>query len=366
MALALRDLSKSYKGKPVIDGVSLEAASGDIVAVFGPSGGGKTVLLRLIAGIEEPDAGSVFIDGVDVTEASPDQRGIGMAFQNYALFPHMSAYDNVASALNPRKLRPEAIKTRVDQMVAMLKIDHVMGHRPRELSNGQKQRTALARALVGAPKILLLDDPLRNVDAKLRYEMRLELPNLLRKFGSTVLYVTQDYKEAMAIGYRIAVLIGGKIVQVANSADIYDHPGTVEVARLFGDPGINLFDVTPTADGRVAIANAPVSIGDGYAATAAKSCVLGVRPEALTVSAKATGVSFPVEILAETPLNEKAVLLMRTVDGREVLAALPASAAGSVPHGRAFAAFAPAAALLFDKASGARIDRVPIMAGVRA
>ena len=357
MALQLVGISKSYKGKPVISGVSLEAPTGDIVAVFGPSGGGKTVLLRLIAGIEEPDTGAILIDGVDMTHASPDMRGIGMAFQNYALFPHMSAYDNVASALSPRKLPPDEIKTRVEQIVAMLKIDHVMGHRPRELSNGQKQRTALARALVGAPKILLLDDPLRNVDAKLRYEMRLELPNLLRKFGSTVLYVTQDYKEAMAIGSRIAVLIGGKIVQVANSDAIYDKPGTVEVARLFGDPGINLFDVTPTADGRIAIANAPLSLGQGYGAAAGKTCVLGLRPEALAVSTQAKGASFPVDVLAETPLNEKTVLLMRTDDGKEVLAALPLAAAGNVPLGRAFASFASATVLLFDHATGTRIER---------
>ena len=357
MALELQNLSKSYGGKPVIDGVSLEAATGDIVAVFGPSGGGKTVLLRLIAGIEEPDSGSIRIDGKDITQANPDARGIGMAFQNYALFPHMSAYDNVASALSTRKLPPEEVKARVGQIAAMLKIGHVMGQRPRELSNGQKQRTALARALVGAPKILLLDDPLRNVDAKLRYEMRLELPNLLRKFGSTVLYVTQDYKEAMAIGNRIAVLIGGKIVQVANSGEIYERPGNVGVARLFGDPAINLFDVTPTPDGRIAIANTPLPLGPGFAVAADKPCVLGLRPEALTVASTANGVSFPVEVLAETPLNEKSVLLMRTDDGQEVLAAMPASATGSVPHGRAYASFAPSSAHLFNRASGQRIER---------
>ena len=362
MALQLKDIRKAYKGKPVIDGLSLDAPTGDIVAVFGPSGGGKTVLLRLIAGIEEPDSGAVMIDGADMTEASPDARGIGMAFQNYALFPHMSAYDNVASALTPRKIDAGEIRSRVDQIVRLLKIDHVMGHKPRELSNGQKQRTALARALVGAPKILLLDDPLRNVDAKLRYEMRLELPVLLRKFGSTVLYVTQDYKEAMAIGNRIAVLIGGRIVQVSTPGDIYDRPGSVEVARLFGDPGINLFDVTPDAEGRIAIANAALPLGPGFASSANKPCVLGVRPDALSVSSSANGATFPVDVLAETPLNDKSVLLLKTADGKEVLAALPASAAGTVPIGPAHASFAPEAALLFDRASGLAIPA----AGARA
>jgi len=357
MALRLENLTKRYGGKPIVDGLSLDAADSEIVAVFGPSGGGKTVLLRLIAGIEEPDSGAVIIDGVDKTGASPDARGIGMAFQNYALFPHMSAYDNVASALTPTRMSAQDIRTRVDSVAGMLKIGHVMGHRPRELSNGQKQRTALARALVGAPKVLLLDDPLRNVDAKLRYEMRLELPVLLRKFGSTVLYVTQDYKEAMAIGNRIAVLIGGRLAQVATPGEVYDRPASVEVARLFGDPGINLFDVTPDAAGRISIANAQIPIGAGFAGAAGKPCVLGIRPDALLLSQSANGATFPVEVLAETPLNDKSVLLLRAADGKEVLAALPASATGTVPIGPAHASFAPEAALLFDRATGLSLAR---------
>ena len=357
MALRLDKLTKSYGGKPIVEALSLDVASGEIVAVFGPSGGGKTVLLRLIAGIEEPDSGVVMIDGTDMTDASPDARGIGMAFQNYALFPHMSAYDNVASALTPTRMSAQDIRTRVDAVAGMLKIGHVMGHKPRELSNGQKQRTALARALAGAPKVLLLDDPLRNVDAKLRYEMRLELPVLLRKFGSTVLYVTQDYKEAMAIGNRIAVLIGGRLAQIATPAEVYDRPASVDVARLFGDPGINLFDVTPDPSGRITIANSQLPLGSGFSNSAGKPCVLGFRPDAVSLSQTANGATFPVEVLAETPLNDKSVLLLRAADGKEVLAALPASAAGSVPVGPAHATFAPEAALLFDRATGLSVTR---------
>ena len=357
MALRLDKLTKSYGGKPIVEALSLDVASGEIVAVFGPSGGGKTVLLRLIAGIEEPDSGVVMIDGTDMTDASPDARGIGMAFQNYALFPHMSAYDNVASALTPTRMSAQEIRTRVDAVAGMLKIGHVMGHKPRELSNGQKQRTALARALAGAPKVLLLDDPLRNVDAKLRYEMRLELPVLLRKFGSTVLYVTQDYKEAMAIGNRIAVLIGGRLAQIATPAEVYDRPASVDVARLFGDPGINLFDVTPDPSGRITIANSQLPLGSGFSNSAGKPCVLGFRPDAVSLSQTANGATFPVEVLAETPLNDKSVLLLRAADGKEVLAALPASAAGSVPVGPAHATFAPEAALLFDRATGLSVTR---------
>ena len=202
--LELRDLVKDFKTGRAVDGLTLDVDAGEIVAIFGPSGAGKTVLLRIISGIEEPETGEVHIGGRDATQDSPEARGIGIAFQNFALFPHMTAYDNVATGLTATGASRDAIKTRVDGVAKMLKISHVMGHKPKELSNGQKQRTALARALVASPKILLLDDPLRNVDAKLRYEMRLELPALLRRSGSAVLYVTQDYKEAMALADRIA------------------------------------------------------------------------------------------------------------------------------------------------------------------
>ena len=251
--LVLSRLSKSFKSGEVLKDISLEAEKGEIVVVFGPSGTGKTVLLRLIAGVEQLDAGSIELEGRDVTEAAPESRGIGMAFQNFALFPHMSAYDNIASALTARKASAQTIRTKVEAVAKLLKISHVLQHQPRELSNGQKQRTALARALVADPHILLLDDPLRNVDAKLRYEMRLELPALLKASGSTVLYITQDYKEAMALGDRIAVLLDGSLVQVATPADIYREPATLGVARLFGDPTLNLIAIEPAAaaQGRV-------------------------------------------------------------------------------------------------------------------
>jgi multiple sugar transport system ATP-binding protein len=360
MALALRNIGKSFKANRVIADVSLEARDGETVAIFGPSGTGKTVLLRVIAGVEEADRGAIFIDGRDATHAAPDARGVGMAFQNFALFPHMSAFDNVASGLTARRPSREVLRDKVQRVAKLLKIDHVMGHRPRELSNGQKQRTALARALVAEPKILLLDDPLRNVDAKLRYEMRLELPSLLKSFNATVLYVTQDYREAMALADRIAVLIDGTFAQVASPAVIYDDPATADVARLFGDPAINLFDVTPVVGpegAAVAIENILLPIGRGFEYAAGRAATLGVRPEAVTLSTQPGTHGLPVDIIAETPFNEKTVFLTRSGAGREILASLPASVAGTVPHGRAWMTFSPDAALLFDRESRARIAR---------
>jgi multiple sugar transport system ATP-binding protein len=338
--IELKTLSKSYKTGKVLDNLSLSVEAGEIVCVFGPSGVGKTVLLRLIAGVEEPDAGSIFLEGRDVTEAPPETRGVGIAFQNFALFPHMSAYDNIGSALTAHGASAATIRQKVEQVAHLLKIGHVLSHAPRALSNGQKQRTALARALAADPKIVLLDDPLRNVDAKLRYEMRLELPSLLRASGATVLYVTQDYKEAMAIGDRIAVLVDGRFEQVAAPAAIYRGPVSVGVARLFGDPTINLIPLKGAGFGGV---------------SADRPALLGLRPEHLTLSDEDGPGAVAVEVVAVTPLNEKTVLLMRTREGQEIFASEAGVENEARRPGPAFARFDPKRALLFDEASGARI-----------
>ncbi len=272
-SLELRNISKGFKSGKVLDDVSLSVNAGEIVVVFGPSGTGKTVLLRIVAGVQEPDSGSVSIDGADVTDASPESRGIGMAFQNFALFPHFSTFENIASPLEARDIPRAKLKEQVGAIARMLKIDHVLGHAPRELSNGQKQRTALARALVAQPKVLLLDDPLRNVDAKLRYEMRLELPRLLRTFNAAVIYVTQDYKEAMALGDHIAVLRNGRIEQWSTPAMVYREPVSLDVARLFGDPTINLLPCrleTNGAGGHATLFGQRVPVSGAYAHAAGR------------------------------------------------------------------------------------------------
>jgi multiple sugar transport system ATP-binding protein len=354
----IRRVSKGFKSGKVLNDVSLAAESGEIIVIFGPSGAGKTVLLRLIAGVEDLDSGAIALQGRDVSEAPPEARGVGMAFQNFALFPHMSAYDNIASALNARTVSRAEIRTKVEAVAKLLKIGHVMQHAPRELSNGQKQRTALARALVAEPRILLLDDPLRNVDAKLRYEMRLELPSLLKASGSTVLYVTQDYKEAMALGHRIAVLLDGSFVQVATPAEVYRKPATIGVARLFGDPALNLVPATPyLIDGAPVfdLGGAALAMPKSYSHAIGKACVIGIRPESVLVEGAPTRESFPVEVVAVTPLNEKSVLLLRAMDGHELLAAESEENVETRRHGPACARFAQEAILVFDAASGLRI-----------
>ena len=353
--LAINGLAKSYGALKVFEGLNLEAGSGEIVVIFGGSGTGKTILLRLIAGVEEPTGGAISINGHDVADIAPEHRGIGMAFQNFALFPHMSAWENIATPLRAAGASESAVKAGVAKVAKLLKIDHVLGHAPRELSNGQKQRTALARALAAEPKILLLDDPLRNVDAKLRFEMRLELPRLLRQTGATVLYVTQDYKEAMALADRIAVLGGGTFIQTAIPEDIYLMPATLGVARLFGDPAINTMATRVDASGAsvsVIIAGIRIAIDPAYGQYAGRAVTFGVRPDAVDITATQ---GLAATVMAVTPLNERTVLLLQSGGGWEFLASLPSSSTTiPEPGTKLHASFAASGTHLFDGQTGER------------
>ena len=357
--LIVRDMRVAFGKSKVLDGVSLAVDPGETLVLFGPSGAGKTVLLRAIAGVEPAAVGQVCVAGRDVSVLGPERRDVGVAFQNFALYPHMAAKDNIASPLRARKLPKAEVEGRVGRIATLLKIGHVLEHRPRELSNGQKQRTALARALVGEPKVLLLDDPLRNVDAKLRYEMRLELPRLLRRAGAATIYVSQDYREAMALGDRIAVLAGGRIMQDAPPEAIYDAPATVSVARLFGDPPVNLVSCRPVATqaGLRVEALGLVLTLDRDRAAESQDCLLGLRPESVHVHAAARPGAAPAELVAVTPLHERFVLLLRTPAGVEVLASTAGE--GTPAPGSAVWITADArCALLYDAASGQQVARV--------
>jgi multiple sugar transport system ATP-binding protein len=352
-------LAKSFRRHPVLEDITLRLSAGEIIVVFGPSGTGKTVLLRLIAGLEEPTAGSIVIEGRDMADVPPEDRGVGMAFQNFALFPHMTAFENIASPLRASRANG-VVAAGVGKVARLLKIGHVLNHAPRELSNGQKQRTSLARALAASPKLLLLDDPLRNVDAKLRFEMRLELPRLLRQSGSAVLYVTQDYKEAMALADRIAVLRDGSFEQVATPEEIYDKPRSIAVARLFGDPAINITESRIETLGNaavVALAGALVYLAPGYLPHTGGAVTVGIRPESVVV---AQGSHMPgalaAVVEAVTPLNERTVLLLKAPNGWEFLASLPSWGA-AIPEAGAEVevSFLPGGFHLFDQETGQRI-----------
>jgi multiple sugar transport system ATP-binding protein len=362
--LELQSLSKSYRRVSVINELSLSVERGEFLVIFGPSGSGKTVLLRLIAGMVPPDAGRIIIGGRDITNDDPDRRDIGMAFQNFALYPHMTAFENIASPLRSRRLDQASIDRQVHAAAQLLRIDHVVSHLPRALSNGQKQRTALARALVAEPSVLLLDDPLRNVDAKVRYEMRLELPRLLRARDTTVIYVTQDYKEAMALGDRIAVLADGGFSQLGTPEMIYNRPASSRIARLFGDPPINLLDAARDGDNALRVAANRIALPQGSGLNGSSACVLGIRPEDVAVSLDEQSGAVPVEIDAVTPLNDRQVMLLRADDGTEIFASAPQSGvlsssfkALSEERGRrrAWARLDMARAHFFEPESGARL-----------
>jgi multiple sugar transport system ATP-binding protein len=355
--LEVQEVRTAFGKTTVLHGISLGVTPGETLVLFGPSGAGKTVLLRAIAGLDPNATGSVAIAGRDVSALGPERRSIGVAFQNFALYPHMSAAENIASPLQARKLPPAEIAEKVGQIAKLLKIDHVLAQQPRALSNGQKQRTALARALVGAPKVLLMDDPLRNVDAKLRYEMRMELPRLLRRARAASLYVTQDYREAMALGDRIAVLIDGHIVQLDTPEEVYAAPASVAVARLFGDPPLNLLACQPTAaPGGLAVRVLGLDLTLPMAAGPAGSeALLGLRPESISILSAAAPGAAAATVAATTPLHGKVVLLLRTPAGEEVLASM----VGTPPETGSTVWFRPAAetALLYDAASGLLVGR---------
>ncbi|WP_459674915.1 ABC transporter ATP-binding protein [Acidisoma sp. 7E03] len=350
--LRIETMRTAFGKTEVLRGVSLSVAPGETLVLFGPSGAGKTVLLRAIAGLDPNAIGRVFIGGRDVSMVGPERRGIGVAFQNFALYPHMSAAENIRSPLEARKLPAKEITEKVAAVAKLLKIDHVLGQQPRALSNGQKQRTALARALVGAPRVLLMDDPLRNVDAKLRYEMRMELPRLLRRAGAASIYVTQDYREAMALGDRVAVLIGGEIVQLATPEQIYAAPASVAVARLFGDPPLNLLPCRPQATPAglaVQVLGLELTL-PAAPGIAGREALLGLRPESITIlGARAPG-AVQATVAATTPLHGKVVLLLRTQANDEILASL----VGKPPETGSTVWFRPeaATALLYDAANG--------------
>ena len=236
--LVLRDLRKVYGNVVACDDVDLEVRRGEFVTLLGPSGSGKTTTLRMIAGFATPSGGSIEIDGRDVTRVPPHRRNVGMVFQSYALFPHMTAAQNVAFPLRLRSVPKDEIRERVDEALRLVKLDGFGDRHPRELSGGQQQRIALARAVVFSPLMLLMDEPLGALDRKLREAMQLEIMRVSRERGATVLYVTHDQEEALVMSDRIAIFNQGRIEQIGSGEDLYDRPATLFVAEFIGESNI--------------------------------------------------------------------------------------------------------------------------------
>jgi len=239
VSLELKEIKKSFtEGEAVLDNISLEISKGEFITLLGSSGCGKTTTLRIIAGLEQPDAGSVWLDGREVTGLEPNQRNVNTVFQNYALFPHMNVAENIGYGLKLKKVPKSEIRKKVSQMLELVQLEGYEKRKPSELSGGQKQRVAIARALVNNPKVLLLDEPLGALDLQLRRAMQIELKHLQKKLGITFIYITHDQEEAINMSDRIAVMRDGRIEQIGTPDEIYNHPKTSYVATFVGNANI--------------------------------------------------------------------------------------------------------------------------------
>ena len=323
----LQGLTKWYGKRRGVENLSLTIADKEFVAMFGPAGAGKTTTLNLIAGIVTPNQGTVKIGGRDIDGLEPAERNVAMVFESYALYPQLTVFDNMAFPLRSPKFRlPETqVKERVTQYAKVMKIDHLLGRQITALSNGQRQRTALGRALVRKPDIFLLDEPLSHLDAKLRHSMRAELKEMRSQLGTTTLYVTHDYLEAMSLGDRIVVINEGQTLQIGTPKEVYFHPASTLVAQLFGDPEVNLLEATVKSKGgtelqlqmlgeNVAIP-VPADVAQILQEKSREKIRVGVRPSDVSVVTDGNKNAFHGVVYSFEPLGTKSVLTVQAVDG---------------------------------------------------
>ena len=322
-SVTLKDVKKSYGEVSVIHDVDLDIQDGEFVVFVGPSGCGKSTLLRMIAGLELISGGDIEIGDVRVNDVAPSKRGVAMVFQTYALYPHMTVYNNMAFGLKQAKLPADEIDSRVRAAAEVLHITEYLERTPKALSGGQRQRVAIGRAIVREPEVFLFDEPLSNLDAALRVNTRLEIARLHQRLGTTMIYVTHDQVEAMTLADKIVVLRDGRIEQVGSPIELYDNPRNAFVAQFIGSPKMNFLD---QADLATAAAKA-LKIDP-------KAGIVGIRPEHLkaTTAAKAL-VSAPLELVEN--LGEYALVHMVTEGGRELIVKMdkpPKAEAGDMIH----------------------------------
>ncbi|TRD18937.1 sn-glycerol-3-phosphate import ATP-binding protein UgpC [Palleronia caenipelagi] len=310
----LKDIKKSFGKVDVIHGVDMEIADGEFIVIVGPSGCGKSTLLRMVAGLETITSGELLIGGKRANDTEPMDRDIAMVFQNYALYPHMTVADNMAYGLKIAGMPKDQIKAKVQEAAKLLQLDHLLDRKPRELSGGQRQRVAMGRAIVREPSVFLFDEPLSNLDAKLRVQMRLEIKDLQAKLGITSLYVTHDQVEAMTMADRMIVMNGGVAEQIGTPLDVYERPQTIFAAQFIGSPSMNLMD------GRIDGGQLKVNdVSLGPVDTREGDVTVGLRPE--HVFADSAGV-LRLNVHQSEPLGAN-TLLHGTLEGKAFTASLP-------------------------------------------
>ncbi len=296
--IKLDNLTKSYGKTEVLHHVAGDVHDGEFVVIVGPSGCGKSTLLRMVAGLETITSGEISIQGKVINNLEPADRDIAMVFQNYALYPHMTVRENMAYGLKIRKIAKDEIRRRVEESADILEIREYLDRRPRQLSGGQRQRVAMGRAIVREPSVFLFDEPLSNLDAKLRVQMRLEIRKLQKRLGVTSIYVTHDQVEAMTLGDRLMVLNGGYVEQFGTPIELYQHPASLFVAGFIGSPSMN-FTPAEITDGVITLSN---GVRLGSVSKASGQVTFGVRPEHLVPDAKGA-IKLEVEMLEQLGAN---------------------------------------------------------------
>ncbi|MCM2403930.1 ABC transporter ATP-binding protein [Rhizobium sp. S153] len=371
-AFSLRGIEKSYGGNSILKGVSLEAEAGEFIALVGPSGCGKSTLLRIVAGLDHADRGEIVIGGADVAHKAAGDRNVAMVFQSYALYPHLTAAQNIAVPLAMRRLSTAGrlpviggmigsqrhiradIQRQVNEMAASLKIDHLLDRKPGQMSGGQRQRVALARAMVRHPNVFLMDEPLSNLDANLRVHARGEIVELHRKAGVPTLYVTHDQSEALSMADRVAVMIGGRMLQLDTPRNIYDDPAHIEVARFLGQPRINVISTRVDDSGLVQAGDIRLATRSYLVAGAPVS--VAFRPEFVRLAASGEG-GLPASVERLEFLGSEVVVFTRLAAMETIVVAKisPAEAIGLSAGQRVDLKIAPEALMVFDE-HGARLS----------
>ncbi len=359
MGIEFRNLTKHFGHNVVVDDLSLTIADGEFVVLLGPSGCGKSTTLRMLAGLEETTSGDIFVGDERVNDIPPQRRDLAMVFQNYALYPHMSVAENIAYPLRIRKLSREQITNRVTRVAGLLEIDNLLARKPRELSGGERQRVALARAIVREPRAYLMDEPLSNLDARLRVQMRGELKRLQQQLGTTTIYVTHDQAEAMTLAHRVAVMRQGKLQQCDTPLNVYNYPANRFVAEFVGSPSMNFIEgrIDPEAQTfksehlSLRLSNALLErLGE---LDSDRAVTLGIRPEHMRVSPIQRDGGLPARVYV-TELMGSETFVFLTLGSQIIIARAPADFRAEVET-IVWVEFDIYKALFFHPASGKRL-----------
>ena len=351
-SVSLTNICKSFGGVEVLHDISVTVQDGEFVVLVGPSGCGKSTLLRCIAGLEEVGSGDIHIDDRRVNTIAPKRRDIAMVFQNYALYPHMTVAQNMGFSLRLARVGAEEMRAKVDEAAAILGLEDLLERYPRQLSGGQRQRVAMGRAIVRNPKVFLFDEPLSNLDAKLRVQMRSEIKQLHQRLKATIVYVTHDQIEAMTMADRIVVMRGGRVEQIGAPLELYDNPANVFVAGFIGSPAMNLFHAL-LADGQVVIEGAGTLPAAPDAPPGEQPVIVGMRPEDMTISD--TGI--PAEVVLVEPTGAETQLLARL--GGQIVVLTMRDRIEATPGQRINITLPPAKIHLFDPETEASL-RTPV------